>query len=341
MEKVYLLLGPEKGLKNDFLKRLKTSLGECEVSRFYAFDDFEDGFYGQLGGSDLFAEKKLVILDEVQELKTKEKIDPLVSYIKNPTDSVVLVLMSAIQKVAPEIMAAIPDQKNGIVRFFELFENKKEEWVSSFFSRNGVRASSDAVSAIITKVENNISEFEVVCSQLVMYVKNVEGRDTLTADDVEEFLVHTKGEDDFSLFSSIISGNLEKSIECLRALLSSSENQAMVASTIPSKLSTYFRRTLFISNLSATMPIEKAFSEKLFAEDKPISAKKLKDAYTKAVNTYSKKELERILVLLSEYDIKVKEAGRLQSIMVEKCITDIVKNRGRHPQPVTFLKMKS
>lgn len=339
MEKIYLLLGPEKGLKSDFIKRIKTSMGECEVSRFHAFEDYEDGLYAQLGSDDLFAAKKLVIFDEVQELKTKDKIEPLVSYMKNPSDSIVLILVSSQMKVAVEIMAAVPNQKEGIQLFYELFENKKEEWVSAFFVRNGIRVSQEAVSAIISRVENNIGEFEVVCSQLVMYLRTVAGRDNLTTEDVEDFLTHTKGEDEFSLFCFLASGDLDKSIDCLRAILSSSESPGMSASFIAVRLSYYFRRALSLSNLSATMPIDKAFASRFYEDDRPVTARKVKDAYLKALRTYSKRDLERILVLLAEYDIKIKEGGRLQSIMMEKCLLDIVKTKGKHPASVTFLKM--
>ncbi|MCR5760462.1 MAG: DNA polymerase III subunit delta [Sphaerochaetaceae bacterium] len=339
MESVYLLLGPEKGLKNDFIKRLKTSLGECEVSRFYAFEDYEDPLYAQLGSDDLFADRKLIILDEVQEIKTKDKISSLVSYMKNPSDSITLILSSPAMRVASEIMGAVPNQKEGIQRFYEMFDNKKEEWVRSFFARNSIRVSPDAVSAIISKVENNVEEFEVVCLQLVMYLQSVALRDNLTSEDVDDFLMHTKGEDEFSLFSLMARGEAEKSIECLRALLNSSESQSTTATLLAVRLSYFFRRALSLSNLTSSMPLDQAFGQKFYEDDRPITNYKQKTVYKTALDNYSKRDLERIMVLLAEYDIKIKEGGRLQNIMMEKCILDIVKGKGRHPVSVNFLKM--
>ncbi|MCR5761352.1 MAG: DNA polymerase III subunit delta [Sphaerochaetaceae bacterium] len=340
MEKVYLLLGPEKGLRADFINKIKSSLGDCEVSRFYAFEDYEDKLYAQLGSDDLFASAKLIILDEAQEIKTKDKINPLVSYMKNPSENIVLILCSSDFRINAEIMAAVPNQKEGIQRFYELFDNKKEDWVRAFFSRNGIRASHDAVSGIIGKVENNIGEFEVICSQLAMYVKNVENRDNLTAEDVEEFLTHTKGEDEFSLFGHMAGGDLEGALECLKVIIESSDSASLLT-LIPSRLSYYFRRALSLSILSHSMSLDEAFRNKYYDDDRAITSLKQKEVYRKAVNNYSEKDLERIMVLLSEYDLKIKDGGRLQDILLEKCILDIVKGRGRHSASVSFLKMKS
>ena len=39
MAGTYLLLGPEKGLKADYIKDLKAKLEPCEVSKFYEIED--------------------------------------------------------------------------------------------------------------------------------------------------------------------------------------------------------------------------------------------------------------------------------------------------------------
>ena len=106
MAGVYLLLGPEKGLKEDHIKKIKADLGSCEVSKFYGFEDYESELFAQLNNNDLFADHKLVILEQAQEIKAKDKLKALAEYIKHPSDCATLVITSDDLFVAPEIMGA-------------------------------------------------------------------------------------------------------------------------------------------------------------------------------------------------------------------------------------------
>ena len=73
MGQTYLLLGPEKGLKEDAIQKIRSQIGQCDTSKFYAFEDYEAELFAQLNNNDLFADHKLVILDEVQDIKTADK----------------------------------------------------------------------------------------------------------------------------------------------------------------------------------------------------------------------------------------------------------------------------
>ena len=156
MAGVYLLLGPEKGLKEDHIKKIKADLGSCEVSKFYGFEDYESELFAQLNNNDLFADHKLVILEQAQEIKAKDKLKALAEYIKHPSDCATLVITSDDLFVAPEIMGAVPEKNT--VKFYEMFESKKEEWLRTFFRKNSLSIDSAACTAIIEKVENNVHD---------------------------------------------------------------------------------------------------------------------------------------------------------------------------------------
>lgn len=340
MYSVYLLLGPEKGLKEDFIDQLKTSIGPCQISKFYAFDDYEEEFYAQLNNQDLFAEYKLVILDEAQEIKTKDKTSAIVDFIKNPSDNVTLLIISSELYIHPEIMGAIPNQKDQILKFFELFENKKSEWIANYFHRNAISINSDAANAIIEKVENNIQEFENVCSQLVIYYKIMNSKSSITEEDVDEFLSHTRQETEFSLFSYIAKGKLETSLECLQTLLHINDSTSLSA-VVASRLSNYFRRAYSIHQcLNQGLSLDEAFKKKYFDSDRPITMVKDKEIYKDAVKRYSMRDIERILVLLAQYDIKVKEEGTmLNQTVLEKCIYDIICHKGKSSARLQFASL--
>lgn len=340
MYSVYLLLGPEKGLKEDFINQLKLSIGPCQISKFYAFDDYEEELYAQLNNQDLFADYKLVILDEAQEIKTKEKTTAIVDFIKNPSENVTLLIISDELYIHPDIMSAVPNQKDQILKFFELFENKKAEWIANFFHRNSINIDANAANAIIEKVENNIQEFENVCNQLVIYYKTLNSKTSITEEDVDEFLTHTRQETEFSLFSYIAKGKLETSLECLQTLLHTNDS-ASLSAVVASRLSNYFRRAYSLHKcLSQGLSLDEAYKKKYFDSDRPITMVKDKEVYKEAIKRYSMRDIERILVLLSQYDIKVKEEGTLlNQTVLEKCIYDIICHKAKVPSRLQFASL--
>lgn len=340
-EKVYILLGPEKGLKEDFIKKIKDSLGDCEVIKFYAFEDYEEKLFQQLNNFDLFGNQKLIILDEAQEINTKSKAQSIADYIKNPSDNVTLLILSTELYINPEIMGAIPNQSEGIIKFYEMFESKKNDWIVAFFRRNNFGIESLACNAIIEKVENNIQEFENVCSQMVTYYRGIPNKTIITCDDVEDFLVHTKEETEFSLFGYIAKGKLESALECLQTIIHTGESSG-VAATLASRLSLYFRKTLAIErNLQEGMDIDTALKTRTLDLERAVSMPKDKDIYKSAVSRYKMQDVKRILISLARYDIQVKEVGTLmQQTVLEKCISDIIVHKGSRGSKLEFATLK-
>ena len=325
MGEVFLLLGPEKGLKEDFIKKTKASMGQCEVSRFYAVEDYEEELYAQLNNTDLFADKKLIILDNAEEVKTKAQASAIVDYIKNPSDTITFLIISTELYINAEIMACV--KADNVLKFYELFENKKSEWLRNFFRRENLSISESACAAIIEKVDNNIQEFEAVCSQIVVYIKGV-NRNSVDEADIEEFLAHTRQETVFTLFGYIAKKNLESALECLDALLNTNDEGESAA--LASRLAVFFRRLLSIKMLKAEgKSFDDAIGGKYFDSDRPIRMPKDKDFYRSADANYTLDDTKRILKKLAEFDIQIKESGTyIQQIVMEKCISDIIVRKG-------------
>ena len=115
-----------------------------------------------------------------------------------------------------------------------------------------------------------------------------------------------------------------------------------------SRLSTYFRRALSVQinvangcGMSLRFGEDNtAFSKKVFEGDRPISMPKDREIYRDCCNTYSQRDMERILVTLAEYDIKIKETPVvLQCVMMERCFMDVICRKGRHGKTLEFAKL--
>ena len=136
--------------------------------------------------------------------------------------------------------------------------------------------------------------------------KTINGKDTVSCSDVEDFLTHTRQETDFTLFSYIAYGKLESALECLQTLLHTNDSVTL-ATVLPSRLAGYFRKLISIhSNMAEGMSIEDAMKTKYFDSDRPIRMPKDKDFYRSADSNYSLDDTKRILKKLSEFDIQIK-----------------------------------
>jgi DNA polymerase III delta subunit len=69
--RVYLLLGPEKGQKQETINRIRETLNkefgeQIEYSKYYAFDDNNDQMYIDLNNISLFSPHSLIVLHNIE-----------------------------------------------------------------------------------------------------------------------------------------------------------------------------------------------------------------------------------------------------------------------------------
>lgn len=337
---VYMLLGPEKGRKEEFLQKLRASLPDSTQSKFYAFDDYEEELFAQLMNSDLFCPHRLVVLDAAEEIKTKEKARPLAQYIKQPSENVTLVFVSDELYINNDLMSAMDKPSESIIKFYELFENQKEQWLRDFFRRNGLGIEDGAISAIMEKVDNNISEFNAVCSQITVYVKTNPDKKTVTYDDIEEFLAHTRQETEFTLFSHIAAGRSESALECLQTLINTSDSY-QISGVLASRLANYFRRLHSMEMLmKGGMSEDEALKNRYIDTERAVTMPRDKAVYKAAMHRYSLRDVRRIISMLARYDITVKEMGTLmQQTVLERCVVRIIRDKGSVRSKIEFAEL--
>ena len=337
---VYILLGPEKGRRNAFINNLRSQLKDCKVSRFYGFEDYESELFAQLLNTDMFCPHYLVLLENADEIKSEAKVSQLVSYIKKPSDNATLVLISDSFSVNSRLTSAVQKPDESIVRFFELFENQKEQWLRDFFRNSGYAISEDAVGTILERVENNQDEFSVVCSQLVSYCK-LTGRDrSIDSDVVDEFLLHSRNENVYTLFSYIAAGKTESALECIQVILATAESWQLA--TVLSTLASCFRRVYSAHKLMAggVKNEDDALKEKYYPGDRAVTSFREKTIYKAAMKRYDIEDVRRITALLGEYDIRVRESGTsVQKILLERCIVRIMRNKAAEPAEFGFASL--
>lgn len=292
-EPVYLLVGPEEGEKRDFIRKTieeyqKKSGEEAERHRFYAGQTEANEIISLLKNGSLFATYKFVTLSGIESLKQQEA-KYLAEYVKNPEETATLFLVTEEYRVPKSLENAVPKQRKKI--FFELFEDRKRDWLIRYFRSADIAVEEDAVEVLLELVENNTLEMKIAADRLILFFGENE---IISADEVEEFIYHSKEENVFTLFAELMDRNFSSSLEILRKILlsgSSSEVQILGG------LLWQFRRLL---NLSLLM--DRHYSREEALRETGIRGKKNQQNYVRGSNSFSTTELKRAISLIAEYD---------------------------------------
>ena len=331
----YLLLGPETGQKSQHIKVLREECrnthGETpEIHRFYPFEIENGEILQALQNHSLFAAHRLVILSQADSLNAS-MVTMLENYLKNPSDSSTLILVSSTTRIAKKLESQISGKAR--VVFWEMFENKKRDWLTSYFKNQKLEISDDAIELILELVENNTYDLRVVCSQFSAFFlgQSEEENFEITEVEVEHFMYHSRKENVFSLFSFIAQGDLKRSMEVLRTLHRAGE--AEPPAVFAGLLWQFRRFHSFVSLLNDGKSEETAFrSSSVMGKDAKITGKKNQQIYREGAANYSMREISQIITSIGEYDCAARELGTgLKQIMMEKFLYECIIRKGRKP----------
>ncbi|MGN0728431.1 DNA polymerase III subunit delta [Treponema sp.] len=305
---VYLFTGPEAGEKNEAIENIREAAAKknngIEQYKYYAADIRVEDIVAQLQNASLFSPALFITLRNAEQIKQKSDIDVLVSWIKSAENSPnTLVLISDENSIDKRIEIAVPSGHRKI--FWEMFENRKPQWVEGFFRKNGFSVSPDAVEQILEMVENNTETLKSECSRFFFcFEKGTE----ITAADVEKILSHNREESAFTLFDAMAENEkspqqrLESALEILQKIRSTKESNGIA---LIAGLTYCFRQLRLWHSLHSG---EKNVSE---AELKAsgFAGKRAQAKYSKAAKIWSQGAASSILALLSSTDISIRETG--------------------------------
>ena len=297
--KTYIFLGPEIGKKQDAIdeirKKLRAADAAIEETTFYAGETTAFAIASTVQNHSLFAQSRLFIIKSAEKITKKDEVAAIVSCVKDLEANTTLILVSEEFRLAAALDDCCPKENRNV--FYELFENEKNEWIRSFFRREGRTITAGGIEAILELVENNTDALRRECSRLMLFLPNDR---TIEAADIEQWLSHGREESAFTLFSRIAEGNIAKAIECLRTLLGAKESPQ----SIFAGLAWCFRKLRdYLSLLEVGEP--SSFDLKKIG----ISTPKSKSDYNAAARRYNAAAADFCLALTAEYDILVRSSG--------------------------------
>ena len=325
---VYLFTGPEVGERNDAILQLRVAAkkrsGSLDEHTFYASETKFPQIMNLLLSESLFSSARFVVFHGAELLKKKEDLDLLASWIESASHSqTVLVLVSDEVSCDKKLEALIPKANKQI--FWEMFENRKEQWLMNYFKKNGFTLSSDALELILDMVENNTEALKTECSRFFLCFQPGYH---VTGEDVEQILAHNREESPFTLFDALGEANrlatqrLDTSLGILQKLRLSKDSSGI---QLLAGLTYCFRRLqawhlLLRGNPS---PSETDYRASGFV------SKKSRSQYQNAGRLWNLSQTSQILALLARSDMEIRTGGTsLEETILQTVLYSIVMKNG-------------
>jgi DNA polymerase-3 subunit delta len=314
MQSCLLFLGPEIGEKQDAVMEIRKSLQSKAVSpeetSFYAGETPVPAMTAVMRNGSLFAEKRLFFIKNAENIKKKDEIDALVDYLLAPQTDTVLVILSDETTIAKPLENAIPPNAKRI--FWEMFENRKREWVLDFFKRESFSITEDGIDAILELVENNTQALRRECSRLCLFLDKSAH---IKAESVEKWLAHTRAESAFTLFAWLAAGDLAKSLETMRSLLMAKETPPAILAGLAWSFQKLRDYLFLIEEHKPSGPADVELRKI------GLGSSKARKDYETASRRYNIWQADECVSLTAEYDVLARSMGAmLENLLMDRYV---------------------
>lgn len=338
MTPIFLYIGPEFGLRNEAIEQKKKEaekkFGSLDYHLLYAQDISVAEVISLLQGGSLFANARFIVLRNAELIKTKDDIELILNWINTTKaqkyEDAYLILVSDEPYVDKKLENLIPKDNKKI--FWEMNENRIEEWLYNFFSQNGYKIQEEAVSTILEMIENNTETLKNECYRFFLCF---EKGHTITEEDVNQILAHNKDETPFSLFAAItdytkpVANRLETALSILQKIRNSKESNGI---QFIAGLTWCFRKLKLWQEINPSHMLEDYELKK-----NGFTSKKMYPQYKNATRIWDYKQTNKILSLLSQCDIQIRQSGSsLEDNLLELMIYSIVIKKGEKIDSVNF-----
>ncbi len=237
----------------------------------------------------MFAERQVILLKEAQQMKD---IDKLGNYIENPLHSTVFIVSYKDKKIdARTKFAKTLKQKGEVFTTKKIYENQLPEWTSGMVNQLGLSISQKALMLLVDHIGNDLSRLQNEVEKLLV---NLNKRKNITEEDIENYIGISKEFNVFELQVAIAKKDVTKAIRIIQ-YFNANPKAGPIQLILPS-LYGFFSKVAMV--YAAPSRDEKAVASTLgvngyFAKD-----------YMQAALNYDYNSVEKILLLLHEYNLR-------------------------------------
>ena len=237
----------------------------------------------------MFAERQVVLLKEAQAMRD---IDKLEGYIENPQPSTVLVVSYKEKKVdGRSRLAKVIKEKGELLSTKKLYDNQLPEWALEIVRRKGFTISQKALLLLIDHIGNDLNRISAELDKLSV---NIVNHREITEDDIESYVGISKEYNVFELQNALARKDLAGCIRIIQ-YFESNPKAAPIQLVLPA-LYNFFSKVYQLFGLSGA-------ADKDIASALGVNPFFVKD-YKNAARAYQYEGVERILLLLHQYNLK-------------------------------------
>jgi len=262
----------------------------------------------------MFAERQVVLLKEAQQMRDIEKLE---AYIENPLHSTIFVVSYKEKKVDGRTrLAKLLKEKGVVLTTKKLYDNQLPEWTEELVESKLHTISNKALMLLVDHIGNDLSRIENEVDKILI---NLSNRKNITEDDVEKYVGVSKDFNVFELQAALATKNLPKAIQIIQ-YFEANPKAAPIQFILPS-LYSFFSKVFMIHGLNSR-------DEKTVAASLGINSFFIKD-YLKAANIYSYPDVEKLILLLSEYNLKsigINNSGTPDASLLKEMVVKMMLN---------------
>jgi len=314
---LYWLEGEEEYFIDKVMKYAENSiLNESEtafnLSVFYGKDADWAAVINACRRYPMFSEKQVVLLKEAQQMRD---IDKLEAYIENPLTSTIFVVSYKEKKVDGRTrLAKLLKEKGVVLTTKKLYDNQLPEWTEELVESKDLTISQKALILLVDHIGNDLSRIENEIDKIAI---NLGQRKGITETDVEQYVGVSKDYNVFELQAALATKNLSKAIRIIQ-YFEANPKAAPIQLILPS-LYGFFSKVFMMYGLNTR-------DEKTIAASLGVNAFFVKD-YLKATSVYNYADVEKLLLLLSDYNLKsigINNSGAPDASLLKEMVVKMI-----------------
>jgi DNA polymerase III subunit delta len=260
----------------------------------------------------MFSDKQVVILKEAQAMKDIEKLE---AYVEKPLSSTLLFVAYKGKKIDGRTkLAKLLKDKAVLLTTKKKYDNELPEWTSGLVKSKGYSITNKALFLLIDHIGNDLSRMNNEINKLAL---NLQGRKNITEDDVETFVGISKEFNVFELQQAIAGKDLYKAIRIIQ-YFESNPKAAPIQLIFPS-LYNFFSKVQMVYSVPSR-------DEKSVAVAIGVNSFFVRD-YLQAAMKFSNQEIEKVLLLLHQYNLKgigINDIGSTDAMLLKEMTVKMI-----------------
>lgn len=239
----------------------------------------------------MFSDKQVVLLKEAQQMRDTD-LEKLEGYFDNPLASTIFIVSYKDKKLdARKKFSKIVKAKGELLSTKKMYDNQLPEWVNGMVLQHGLSITPKAVAMVVDNIGNDLSRIKNEVEKLTV---NLGKRKSITEDDIENYIGVSKEYNVFELQDAIGKKNLPKALRIIQ-YFEKNPKAGPIQLILPSLYS-------FFSKVYSMFPVNTT-DERAIAAATGINPYFIKD-YLAAVKNYQFNGIEKILLLLHQYNLR-------------------------------------